>query len=248
MSAVVDPTVPSIRVHPSFSVRGDVEQVALRFGDDIVASLTFAAAEATDFSERTGVEASRLSQAAFIGPAVVEPATEGHPLALMVMLALRRQGMAGRTHYVALVDRCDADLVEQLRATPIRGTDGAVHGRIDEAMLRCFKALSEPERDVVRGDGFVEEIRAAVMRGVGDSSRVRSSRRHARGRSPRPSTCTPPRTTTCSHATLRASSVSRTRVRGSGVAGPLRRAPRERSTTSCGSNRTSRTSTPTSTT
>lgn len=185
MSVVADPGVVPLRVHHSFHpgaappdlhpahapgsqrVDGELEHLRLHHGDHIVGCVTFAATEASDVGARAGIDATRLANTFVVGPVWVEDAQEGHPLALALYIAMRRQRMRQRTHYVALVDRLDCPLVQLLRATPIRDASQiAVHGRIDEAMLRCFERLSETERDEVRGSGFVEEIRAVVMTGV----------------------------------------------------------------------------------
>jgi len=152
-----------------FDASDELGEHLLIYRDDaLVAAATLAPAEATDFPSLTGLGRGRLPQTSLLTSVVVDPASRGRDLlALTAFLAMRRQRMAGCTHFVAFDEPGARELHRLLGSAPIqgvpraemRGTDVTVHprtavfGRIDEAMLRCFEAMDEPHRDVARGDG-----------------------------------------------------------------------------------------------
>lgn len=174
MSVVVSQSVSSIPISTTFASAGRTgHETALVFRDGIQrASVDFASTEATDFASRTGLAPERLEGTFQIVSAEPDPEHgDEADVILALYVALRRQRMAGRSHYVTFTPKGGNLLSNRLRPWAIRDatssepTEVAVHGRIDEAMLRCFDALPEEHRDAVRGSGFVEEIRAAVMAG-----------------------------------------------------------------------------------
>lgn len=144
----------------------------------LVAAMSLPATQDTDFSSHTGIANERLAHTFCLSGAAIHPDHRNrglHPL--MTFLAMRRHRMQGRTHYVAFAPPGDTTRARTLGHRAIRGvpprvmtgnnghtrTLVAVQGRIDEAMIRCFDAMPEEMRALARGDGFVEEIRAAVM-------------------------------------------------------------------------------------
>ncbi|MEO0601674.1 MAG: hypothetical protein AAF211_09565 [Myxococcota bacterium] len=121
-------------------------------------------ARETGFAERTGIDAARLTGCVDLSGLLAD-AGEGDGLPHQVYLTLRQARIEGHTHYVTSLDPAHTQRVTLLGAHPIRGAEAAdaMHGAIDEAMLRCFEALSPELREAVGGAGFVEETRAVVM-------------------------------------------------------------------------------------
>ncbi|MEN0067831.1 MAG: hypothetical protein AAGA48_37225 [Myxococcota bacterium] len=171
----------SARPGGRFDANDDAGEHALVYRDGaLVVAVASLATEASDFITHSGHAAEHVSHTFLLTGIAVDPSdkSQGY-LALAIYTAMRQQRMAGRTHYVAMVENGEPRLSQMLRTSPIRsvpgrevqGTDGqtrtlvAVEGRIDEAMLRCFEAMNEEQRDTLR-DGFIAEIRAAVMAGV----------------------------------------------------------------------------------
>ena len=130
------------------------------------------------FAASAGVDPARLEGCVDLTGCIPASPRALAASALELYLAMRRGRASGHAHYVSFVDEGDATLARLLGRDQIRGarrragTQGpdrnelAVHGRLDDAMLRCFDVLTEEQRAGVRGEGFTEEIREAAVAGA----------------------------------------------------------------------------------